>query len=350
MKGSLSGLTKAFAHSENPHGEWHELIDHLEGVAERAREFADALGAPEYGHLLGLWHDVGKFHPQFQEYLHGRSPRGGDHKGAGAVLAVQCLGPAAMVIQGHHGGLKALAEFQAWWRERSQDPAVILALASARSRMELRESVQKLPAPPHLKTKESSEFWIRLLFSALVDADFLDTEAHFRPDHTPRRVNDTSIAELWQRFKAYQGSQVPPDPGSKVNRVREQVYQACLTAAKSDPGFFRLTVPTGGGKTRSRDGLCASACRTTRAAASDRCGPVHHHYPTDSRDLPCHLRTPRATQCHRSWNITAAARPRWTARSTLLKLYGSVWQPKIGMLQLLSRPPCSCSIACLATR
>ena len=180
MKGSMSDLTKAFAHSENPHGEWHELIDHLEGVAERAREFADALGAPEYGYLLGLWHDVGKFHPQFQEYLHGRIPRGGDHKGAGAVLAVQCLGPAAMVIQGHHGGLKALAEFQAWLRERSQDPAVILALASARSRMELRESVQKLPAPPHLKTKESSEFWIRLLFSALVDADFLDTEAHFR--------------------------------------------------------------------------------------------------------------------------------------------------------------------------
>ncbi|MBI4300375.1 MAG: CRISPR-associated endonuclease Cas3'', partial [Chloroflexi bacterium] len=45
------------------------LVDHLHGVAELTERFAAKLGAPEAGHFLGLWHDVGKFNPAFQTYL-----------------------------------------------------------------------------------------------------------------------------------------------------------------------------------------------------------------------------------------------------------------------------------------
>lgn len=253
-------MVAPYAHTPNNDNDWHSLEAHLTGVAKTARSFSRPLHAPEIGYLLGLWHDVGKAHPQFQHYLidaaTGIRHRGPDHKGAGASLAAQYLGPAAMVIQGHHGGLRALRSgpksFVAWLQERRKDPAIAEAQALAGQALDLEKPSSHLAPPDFVKKDErSAEFWVRLLFSALVDADFLDTEAHFSAEHTSARGSDLTFKTLWERLENYHQTQTPDTLDSSVNRVRQEVYDACVTAARQAPGLFRLTVPTGGGKTRS---------------------------------------------------------------------------------------------------
>ncbi len=111
----------------------------------------------------------------------------------------------------------------------------------------------RVPLPGHLRTDRHADLWVRLLFSALVDADFLDTEAHFHAERADKRGAESELAELWRRFEVFHRDQMSAllDPNSPVNRVRAEVYQACCDAAPLPSGFFRLTVPTGGGKTQS---------------------------------------------------------------------------------------------------
>ncbi|HEY8489742.1 MAG TPA: CRISPR-associated helicase Cas3', partial [Dehalococcoidia bacterium] len=119
------------------------------------------------------------------------------------------------------------------------------------------EPADPLPIPPHATTgPHAAELFLRLLFSALVDADYLDTEVHFRAEHAMTRGTAAPVAELWERFQRDQarletavrraGRQEEP-----VIQARDAIYRACLEAAEQPPGLFRLTAPTGGGKTRA---------------------------------------------------------------------------------------------------
>ena len=107
-----------------------------------------------------------------------------------------------------------------------------------------------LALPSHLTSELDCEFFIRMLFSALVDADFLDTERHFNREQAESRRRGPNISDLWQDFEKDQVKFTKATP-SRLNVAREEVYQACLQAASQPQGVFRLTVPTGGGKTRS---------------------------------------------------------------------------------------------------
>jgi CRISPR-associated endonuclease/helicase Cas3 len=240
----------AIAHSRNDAGVRHVLTDHLTAVAALAAEFAAPLAAAELAYALGLWHDLGKFHPDFQQYLRdveqpgNRRRHGPDHKAAGVRLAIENgLQAAALPLQGHHG-----SALQAWYG-RTQ-PATDLALGEARAALAI-----DLPRPtiPNFVGQDAraAEFFLRLLFSALVDADFLDTEAHFQPDKTALRPAPVPLQALWARFAADQAARFAAAEDTAVNRARAAIYEACLAAAPLPPGLFRLTVPTGGGKTRS---------------------------------------------------------------------------------------------------
>ena len=246
----------AFAHSCNEQHERQDLLDHLRSVGECAAEFAGPLGAGAAGRFLGLCHDIGKFSPEFQRYLleseanPKRRGHGPDHKGAGAILAAGVLGPLALAIQGHHGGLHSPAELKAWLVERQRDPLTGQAIALAMNALPELQS-KSVPLPAYVEGDAlAAEMFIRLLFSALVDADFLDTERHFSPTRPLARSNGPSLSDLWARLARDQKT-LSGWRSDAVGQARHAIYQACLAAAERAPGLFRLTVPTGGGKTRS---------------------------------------------------------------------------------------------------
>lgn len=242
----------------NAAGKRHDLVDHLTAVASLAARFARDLGGEELGRLAGLWHDVGKFHPAFQEYLRSceADPRarghGPDHKGAGALLASRHFaGISALLVQGHHGGLRAPEDLKTWLAEKEKDPASRHALELASAAIPDLEPGGQISLPDYvLREPRSAELFLRLVFSALVDADYLDTEQHFRAELASERGTSTSIAELWGRLEGDQ-RQFSGSGNDPVSRTRRDVYEACVAAADEPPGLFRLTVPTGGGKTRS---------------------------------------------------------------------------------------------------
>ena len=240
-----------FAHSANARSEKQELTEHLKRVAEGSARFAAQFGASELGHWAGLWHDLGKFHPDFQAYLANPvARRGPDHKAAGALLATRWLDALAFLIQGHHGGLNSQTSLRIWLREKRQDPHAEEALRMARSEVAGLEPSERPVLPEGLDSPFAVDIFLRMLFSALVDADFLDTERHFNAGQSTRRQTQVALSELWERCERSQG-EITGKRTDAVNQARNDVYEACLTAASQAPGFFRLTVPTGGGKTRS---------------------------------------------------------------------------------------------------
>jgi len=244
----------AIAHSANTKGERHDLVEHLQCVAKLASEFAAKFDAGDLAYWAGMWHDIGKVHPSFQQYLHdcetnpGTQRRGPDHKRAGALVAAKKHDWLSFLIAGHHGGLPSRADLKAWLKEKIQ-PAQE-AIQRIRSYLPEVEPPTVLPLPTHLMSELDAEFFVRMLFSTLVDADFLDTERHFNPEQADRRGSTTTLTELWNRFTNDQ-QQLTGKEIDRVNRVRHEVYEACVNAAALPQGFFRLTVPTGGGKTRS---------------------------------------------------------------------------------------------------
>ena len=246
----------AFAHSRNAQGERHELLVHLQEVASLAECFARPLHAPEIAHWLGLWHDLGKISPAFQSYLlaseAGRRPpgRSPDHKGAGTLQAIRQLGPLGLIIQGHHGELATLPTLKAWLNDVQRLAAAEESLRAACAHWPQVIPSTAIPLPQEIVGEQlGRELFIRLLYSALVDADYTDTENHFHGlpaeyEHPP------DMAELWRRFERNQ-SQLTGQRTDVVAQIRDAIYRDCIAAASGEPGLYRLRVPTGGGKTRS---------------------------------------------------------------------------------------------------
>lgn len=255
-----------------PDGEWHYLDDHSLTVSRRAGEFAQTFGGKWLAEVEGLLHDAGKASDAFQAYLiaNARDPKGKhksvDHKSCGALHSQAIAGPLMpQILLGHHGGLSDIGEVTSRIRACQQNDIETLStvwetfVAQPRVAERLAELARpEVRSAPDWMRKgadpKSVEFFLRMLFSCLVDADHLDTEAHRDPDRAVGRdVVLPTVAELWSRFQEDQArfAADPDKPISAVNRVRREVYDACLDKAEFAPGFFRLTVPTGGGKTRS---------------------------------------------------------------------------------------------------
>lgn len=249
-------MKELYAHSPNDKGEWHRLDSHLKEVAKLAKRFAGKFSAGELAEWIGLWHDLGKANPEFQSYLHkcinepDKLHRGPDHKGAGAVLAYKHLEPLAFPTAGHHGGLMNYSDLKSWLSGKN-DSSHIQNMLHELANHGFNLSLSTLLTPPSfIKDDVDAEFFIRMLFSVLVDADFLDTEDHFNPDNKAKRGNFPSLLDLWQRFERDQ-DKITGKSDDQLNIIRNDVYLDCIKAAELPPGFFRLTVPTGGGKTRS---------------------------------------------------------------------------------------------------
>lgn len=247
------------AHTRNAAGQRQPLVSHLRNVARLTGNFGASLHATAAASYLGLAHDVGKLDPAFQAYLRrceedptwrGHGP---DHKAAGSDLAGQQVGLAALAVQGHHGGLSSAATFRTWLADARKRPEVAQAERDAFALLPELHTRER-PSLPRWSEDDplAAELLLRLIFSTLVDADFLDTEHHFSPERSGRRSRSPSLSELWQRFeRSHAHAFAVTVHGDLVAQTRAEVYRACLRAADAPPGVFRLTVPTGGGKTLS---------------------------------------------------------------------------------------------------
>ncbi len=243
---------------------WHWLVDHLGRVAELASGFARVFQGQEMARLAGLWHDLGKYSHAFQTRLAkavelgpdaAREGRGKvDHSSAGAIWAFERLRlpglPLAFAIAGHHAGL---ADYSSPHDSQS-------ALETRLRKTDLLAAARAGGLPPNIlaPTPPCSRpsgwdpaLWTRMIFSCLVDADFLDTEAFMQPERAAQRGGWPALAELEPRLNRYLAEKMATAASTPVNQARAEVLAACREAAKRLPGVHTLTVPTGGGKTLS---------------------------------------------------------------------------------------------------
>ena len=250
-------IMQHYAHSAESvsREKWHLLPAHLKDTAERAAAFLGAVGLADFGRAVGLLHDVGKYAPKFQRRLEG----GGrvDHSTAGAKIAIERYGdiPGKMLafcIAGHHADLAngVNGERTTALADRLQQPDGVDPV------WEQQLTLTK-PAPRSLKARDKDSaafcaaFLIRMLFSALVDADFLDTEAYYdKLSNTEKpRGQHPSLSELSRRLSAHLDTLTANAEGGEVNTLRREVLGHAKRRAAEPPGLFTLTVPTGGGKT-----------------------------------------------------------------------------------------------------
>ncbi len=250
-----------YAHSPvTPGGPWHGLRDHSECVAELAAGFARHFGSAAYARAAGLWHDLGKNAPDFQQRkLVENTKVLIDHKHAGAIYAVQAFGrgvglPLGFVIAGHHGGLHDFTDLQT----RLTEPEYLARLAAIQADGAAYRPTAERPTPPAFlsgagtaEQKRRYEFWVRMLYSCLVDADGLNTE-EFRnagqaADRTAGLGRHATPAELLARLNTHLSNF--GDASGTVNEARRQVLADCRQKAELSPRVFTLTAPTGAGKT-----------------------------------------------------------------------------------------------------
>ncbi|BFU90901.1 MAG: CRISPR-associated helicase/endonuclease Cas3 [Nitrospira sp.] len=254
-----------FAHSANGHGKWHQLADHLASVSKLAKEFLQERNGAEEAALAGLLHDLGKYGDRFQARLRGKD-KGLDHWSQGASLALRHRAiAAALAIEGHHIGLQRGSKDSLKRLLPDNLPVAVLpGLALSDPNI---ERLQSRATKDGLKFTTPASFalnsWaqavsamldVRLLFSCLVDADFLDTESHFEGDaqgkcsrpEGPKLDASAALAALdahMVSLRAVTGAQVA------VRQVRETLWSAVIRAGQAEPGTFTLTAPTGSGKT-----------------------------------------------------------------------------------------------------
>lgn len=282
------------AHAAKDHGgnwrEPHLLAEHLLEVAKLTQQFASTFNSGDWAYLSGLWHDLGKYRPRFQNYIRkvsgfeenahitddaGKAP----HSTAGALHACNLFGMEgrvlAYLIAGHHAGLydwisensndlnyrlsksDSFAEYEE--AKAEQPPAEILALDA------IKPDLRQIPGG-----KNGFALWVRMLFSCLIDADRLDTEAYMDEGKALERQNWPTIQTLHEQFTSFIDEKTSQALPTKVNKIRASVLNDCKTKAVDAPGLFSLTVPTGGGKT-----LSSLAFALTHARHHDKCRIIY---------------------------------------------------------------------------
>lgn len=260
-----------YAHSlpNRPPEEWQPLDQHLKNVADLAAHFAQPFGGQDWARLAGLWHDLGKYSYEFQKKLFDangiechletkpgkviHSQAGGhwaQHVMHGKMERIFCW-----LIMGHHAGLADFSSAETGakalepkMRNPSESTDILENVPN-----EVKDHTE--PPPPKMllqNPRADISFLIRMLFSCVVDADFLDTEAFM--DGGRKKIREAeypSLTDLLAAFDRYMDRLCRDADETEVNRIRAQVLARCRELADCSPSAFSLTVPTGGGKTLS---------------------------------------------------------------------------------------------------
>lgn len=235
--------------SSDGNKEFQTVAQHLIGTAKLCRKFAAAFGAEKDGELAGLTHDIGKCTEEFQNRLLNDGPVV-DHATAGAIACAKRGNRyVSACVAGHHGGLQDFGNMRTARRDDGTFYGRLLKGREEGCLEHCGESGVALPmaaisAAQGLNTLQAS-FWTRMLYSCLVDADFLDTERFMNGERDRGGCDD--MAALLARLRAY----IEPwqTPTTELNRLRCEILNTCMEAGRKPKGVYTLTVPTGGGKT-----------------------------------------------------------------------------------------------------
>ena len=252
-------MEKIYIGHTNPEKHTKQLLkDHLMGTGEKAAAFGEAFGEAALAKQIGEYHDIGKYSDNFQEYIEIGSGKKVDHSTAGAQEFFKKHMPeAAFCVGGHHCGLPNYGT--------SLDTETGSTLYSKIIRKDLPDYQAYLTENEPIQTSEKSllhksiydtgdrfsfMFYVRMLFSCLVDADFLDTEA-FMSDEKVIRDDFDTIEILKKRLDCHITRNLS-NPDSAINKKRCEILQQCIAAGDNlNINIQNLTVPTGGGKTIS---------------------------------------------------------------------------------------------------
>ena len=269
---------------------YQPLDDHLKNVASLAKKFGEKIHVPDWCYLAGIWHDLGKYHNDFQAMLKSVAEGGSkghvDHSSAGAVHTLKCLSPVlrrqktterliyilnilTASIAGHHAGLPA-GQLELDNRLKDKE-SLYYEVLNLKLPGRIVAPIQKVPPLPERlraaddqERKRRTEFLVRMIFSVLVDADRLDAETSgdsiLAEDRRVSllRSGYVSISQLRQTVDDYIDKKVKRLASKSMEKIEKRVFayrqavlKACREAAETSPGSFSLSVATGGGKTLS---------------------------------------------------------------------------------------------------
>lgn len=231
------------------------IKEHLIGTAELSGEFAAKFGKQDWGYCCGMLHDIGKYSADFQGKIRGEHERKVDHATAGARVCNEKGGKYKFLeycVAGHHAGL---ADFGGEFDNGGDSTLMgrrkkkISDYMAYQSEIEIPEITSD---PFDLRKTTNPDFslsvFMRMIFSCLVDADFLDTEA-FMNEGKAERNSGESVKVLLEKLENHISEWLQNQDTETVNGRRSEILRHCLEKGKSEKGLFRLTVPTGGGKT-----------------------------------------------------------------------------------------------------
>ena len=243
-------MEKALAHISEDGTRTQTVYEHLSGTAHLAGAFATPFGAKEEAEYAAWLHDIGKYSAAFQQRLAGGAAT--DHSTAGAQEAMKGCAPhvqAAFAVAGHHTGLPDGGN------KRAADSADGTLFGRLKKSVEpydgWREVTLPQSAPPDWANRDPLDFafFTRMLYSCLVDADFIDTETFMNGQAAPRG-SSTALSSLLEKVRTKAAGYLAAQSTLPVGSQRNAVLRACMEkGAHGAPGLYTLTVPTGGGKT-----------------------------------------------------------------------------------------------------
>lgn len=229
--------------------------EHLEGTARRAGQFADAFGKHEWGYCCGLMHDIGKYSQAFQRKIRNDGTERVDHSSAGAQLCYEKKGRYPIMsycIAGHHAGLPDFGSSS----DAASAPTLMGRLKKKVEDYQAYRTEIQIPEldtdPFDIRQSKNPDFslsmFIRMLFSCLTDADFLDTESFMNKEGV-ERDSGAPLDSLLEKLESYTVDWQKNQNIDTINGRRSEILRYCFTCGDKERGLFKLTVPTGGGKT-----------------------------------------------------------------------------------------------------
>lgn len=238
------------------------LEDHTQGTSTLAEQFANSFNAGEWGRICGLFHDLGKYNPGFQKYLRiasgfeaGHITGKTDHKSSGAIHLNTLLKHKQFskvfgyCIAGHHSGLDNSGDLDARYKNQDFNDVYnqIKDMAPAYD-FDLKNLARHVHVPI---PQQQIHHWIRMLYSCLVDADWLDTESFMKPEDSKQRGHYKTLEDIKLLFQRHIESFKTTATPSPINKIRSAIQNECIEHATHEKGLYSLTIPTGAGKTLS---------------------------------------------------------------------------------------------------